>query len=121
MPARVRFGSKNNFARGPASSNNTSSPAVTAGSRTISKGIFASSLTAYPTGEGNRASPSEVIFIYLISLFMLPFSGTRQHVGRGPTVGRLGQAPQGNTKTSPAPDPGALQSSSPRLELRNYR
>src|SRR5208337_4852906 len=71
MPARVRVGSKNNLSRGPASSNSTSSRAGTAGSRTISAGIRAWSLTACRTGEGNRASPREVMFMGLISFVRL--------------------------------------------------
>src|SRR4029077_6729376 len=63
IPARVFAGSKNNFARGPASSKSTSSRLGAAGSRTITAGIRAWSLTVCGTGEGNRASPREVMFI----------------------------------------------------------
>src|SRR5215469_2074820 len=65
MLARVCFGSKNSFGRGPASSNSSSGSVGADGSRTISAGIRACSLTECRSGEGNRASPREVMFMCL--------------------------------------------------------
>ena len=63
MPG-VCFGSKNSFARGPASSKRSSSAAGEAcGSRTICSGTRRLSLTGRRMGEGNRGSPRMVTFM----------------------------------------------------------